>query len=440
MILPARDRQASTRPGPARLAKPRSDRRRGCGFFRAGLIATLLLVGGPAGMVFAGGPIHGARAAGMGTAFIGLADDPSALLHNPAGITQLPGTQLYGGITGLYLSSEFNRNGNREKTENRFFFPPHLYLTRADDSGKLAFGLALTAPFGIGGRQWDQHGQTRYLATRSQVATLALNPTLAWRATPKLSLAAGLSYLFADLLAERRLDQSRLEAADGRARIQADGDGWGFNLGLLYHGSRFWQLGLAYRSPIRVDYHGRLKLSGIAPPLQPLFAGADFSSRLRSRADFPEILSAGLAFFPSPRLTLALDLEKVNWSSFDKNEIRLNRTVPAAGIDNSTTELDWRDSWQFKIGGEYHLDGNWRLRAGFALINGVVPEAGLSPENPDADQYNFSFGCGRRSRRSTLDFFYNLGRFRNLEIENALLSGRYRSTSHLLGCSYGWKF
>jgi hypothetical protein len=34
---------------------------------------------------FAGGPVHGAKAAGMGTAFIGLADDPSAILFNPAG-------------------------------------------------------------------------------------------------------------------------------------------------------------------------------------------------------------------------------------------------------------------------------------------------------------------------------------------------------------------
>jgi len=42
----------------------------------------------------AGTPIHGAKAAGMSTAFIGLADDPSAIFHNPAGITQLEGTRV----------------------------------------------------------------------------------------------------------------------------------------------------------------------------------------------------------------------------------------------------------------------------------------------------------------------------------------------------------
>jgi len=58
--------------------------------------------------VSAGSPIHGARAAGMGTAFIGLADDPSALLHNPAGITQLSGSQIYTGVTVLAPASEYS--------------------------------------------------------------------------------------------------------------------------------------------------------------------------------------------------------------------------------------------------------------------------------------------------------------------------------------------
>ena len=38
--------------------------------------------------------MHGARAAAMGTAFVGLADDPSAFAYNPAGLAPAPGTRI----------------------------------------------------------------------------------------------------------------------------------------------------------------------------------------------------------------------------------------------------------------------------------------------------------------------------------------------------------
>src|SRR5882672_11412239 len=51
----------------------------------------------------------GAKALGQGNAFAGLADDPSALYFNPAGITQLKGTQL--SVGGEALVAYVNRTG-----------------------------------------------------------------------------------------------------------------------------------------------------------------------------------------------------------------------------------------------------------------------------------------------------------------------------------------
>jgi hypothetical protein len=51
--------------------------------------------------VFGGFPFHGAKAAGMGATFVAVADDPSAITFNPGGLTQLEGTNLYGGITSI---------------------------------------------------------------------------------------------------------------------------------------------------------------------------------------------------------------------------------------------------------------------------------------------------------------------------------------------------
>jgi long-subunit fatty acid transport protein len=74
---------------------------------------------------FAGTPVHGSKAAGMGTAFVGVADDPSAIMHNPAGLTQLKGTNMYGGGTVVIPSTEYiSPTGASEETDSRVFFPP----------------------------------------------------------------------------------------------------------------------------------------------------------------------------------------------------------------------------------------------------------------------------------------------------------------------------
>ncbi len=100
----------------------------------------------------AGGPIHGARAAGMGTAFLAVADDPSAILHNPGGITQIEGTQVYSGVTAVILESSFTDDlGQTEDTEPNTFLPPHLFLTHRNPSSKFAYGMGVHSPFGIGG-------------------------------------------------------------------------------------------------------------------------------------------------------------------------------------------------------------------------------------------------------------------------------------------------
>jgi len=79
---------------------------------------------------FAGTPVHGAKAAGMGTAFVGLADDPSAIMHNPAGLTQLRGTNMYAGVTAVIPSTEYTSPlGASEETDFRVFSPPHLYIS-----------------------------------------------------------------------------------------------------------------------------------------------------------------------------------------------------------------------------------------------------------------------------------------------------------------------
>jgi long-chain fatty acid transport protein len=401
-------------------------------------ILTLLLT--PA-LSIAGNPMHGSKAAGMNTAFVGVVDDPSAILHNPAGLTLSKGTNIYLGGTAVILSSTYeNDAGQSEKTEFQSFYVPHLYISSDFGASDIVFGIGVYSPFGLGGRKWPEDGLTRYASVESYTATFSLNPTVAWEVMPGLSIATGVDYMRAMNHQEKMIDQSSVSAKNAEISLDAEGDGWGYNLGALIALNSKLRLGLAYRSRIKVDYKGDLDVEGVAPALQPLVGSSGFNTDISTTSTFPEIYSIGIAYFPDEKIVLAFDVEWVRWSSFKKSDLDLEDEVPRAGLSDSSMRMDWKDSLQYKIGMEYRFNDAVSFRTGYAFIKTPVPETTLSADMPDSDQHNFSIGAGYRTGKWTTDVFYNAGYYEDRNVNNSILSGKYESFTHNAGMSIGYKF
>jgi long-chain fatty acid transport protein len=235
------------------------------------------------------------------------------------------------------------------------------------------------------------------------------------------------------------VDQSLLGANDARMNIEADGGGWGYNLGLLYRSRSNWAVGLAYRNGISIEQQGTLELTGIATAMQPLFGGSSFRTSVRTTTDFPEIADLGLAYRPTERWLVDVDMEWVGWSSFQRATLDLENEVPAAGVTDISVAQDWHDSWAYKIGGEYRLNHHLFVRTGYAYLGTSVPEKTLTAGNPDANQQNFSVGIGWHKVPWTVDGFYNFGAFRKRHVTNTILSGAYETRVHYLGVSVGYQ-
>lgn len=390
--------------------------------------------------VWAGGPIHGARAAGMGSAYIGVAEGPSAIAHNPAGLTQGEGTRLYGGVAVLTIDTEYeDPSGNTEGTETQFFFPPHLYVVSDFNTDNFDFGIGFHSIFGIGGRKWDREGLTRYQATEDNITTFTINPTMAWEIAPWISVGFGADLMYARIDSERMIDQSAVSAQDARTNFEADGLGWGYNAGILVKMNESVRLGFHYRSKIDVDYDGEMKITGIAPALQPAFGGSSFSTDVTTSSTFPEIYGVGLSYKRN-KLTAAFDVELVRWSSFDREKVDLKNEVPAAGVTDGEQVFDWKDAWQYKLGIEYRATGKLSLRTGYAYIKSPVPERTLGPGNPDSDQHNFSVGGGYRFDPWLIDAFYQIALFEQQTVNNDILGGKYNTIIHYGGISLGYHF
>ena len=402
-----------------------------------GLLALLILPGAS----LAANPIEGAKAAAMGGAFVAVADDPSAIAHNPAGLTKLKGTHLYNGISLVNLSSEYESpEGRSQTTAFQLFFPPHAFLTSDLGFKDLAFGLGIYSPFGIGGRKWSDTGFTRYASTEGLIATVNLNPTIAWRVLPQLSLGAGLDILYSSNQMARMVDQSLFAFRDAKLSFKGSGIGVGGNFGMLLFPEGKLSFALAYRSRIRLKQRGSLACEAIAPPLQPLFGGGVFRTKASTVMEFPHIFSWGAAYRPTPRVTLSLEVNWFLWSVLNRASLNLKTEVPAAHFTNMPLAFDWRNSLLIMAGVDYKVSDRFSLRGGYVYQQATVPGHTLNPGDPDADQHYISLGFGYRAGKWVVDAFYAIGFYVDRKADNAILSGAYHSLTNLGGVSVGYRF
>jgi len=216
----------------------------------------LLILLGLSSQVFASGfaiTTQGAKAVGMGTAFVATADDPSAVYYNPAGLAGLNDAAVYLGTTAMSPSTTFdNKTGAKEETEDQVFLPPHLCM--AYPLRNLALGLGVYAPFGMGTR-WSDTGLTRYLATDSESETININPTVAMRVRSWLMLGAGIDFMRSTVVMKKMVDQSSVGGGDAPFILDGNGDGWGYNAGIIIIPDKRLRLGASYRSEVKIDYN-----------------------------------------------------------------------------------------------------------------------------------------------------------------------------------------
>jgi long-chain fatty acid transport protein len=386
---------------------------------------------------FSGASIHGARSGAMGFAFTGVADDPTTMAYNPAGLISYSGSRIYTGASVIIPESEYkNGSGQSEKTKSQLFFPPHFYASSDISPEKFAMGIGLFSPFGIGGRKWSENGLTRYYSTENTIATYCINPSVAYKILPNVSIGAGIDYFYAKSLAKKNVDQSAMGASDAHMEMDSDGDGWGYNIGLLFTPSKIIHVGAGYRSRVKVKQNGTLKLKGIAVPLQPAFGGAQFETDAETTTTFPDLIDIGIAIYPIKGLTIAVDYEWGGWSTFDDFDLDLQTQVPPL-LTDSSTPLQWKDASSIRSGFEYWANESIAIRGGYSYIGTYVPDHTLGPDNPDADQHNITIGLGYKKVKWALDICYHIQMLRSRTVTDVQLPGTYETTNHAFVTSFG---
>src|SRR5687767_538099 len=159
------------------------------------IIAVAGLILGGSSSLFALGvriPNQDAEANARGNAFVATANNPAAIYYNPAGITQLRGHNLQAGVLN-YIGINFDYespSGNESDTEFEWVATPQIYYAFTPEDSPLSYGLGLYAPFGLG-IEWPEDTGFRTLAIEGRLTYFTLNPVIAYKILPNLSVAAG---------------------------------------------------------------------------------------------------------------------------------------------------------------------------------------------------------------------------------------------------------
>jgi long-chain fatty acid transport protein len=377
-----------------------------------------------------------ARGNALGGALIARADDPSALFYNPAGITQLEGTQIASGFTLITPSNSVTTSswrGEREDSElkRNWFYPPYGYLTHKL-SDHLWFGVGMFARFGLG-TEYDEDWPGRYNSYNAIVKGVEINPNIAWKVNDCFSVAAGLSAMRLDVKLEQKIPLFNVDSS-----LKGHSYGWGFNLATHYKPYEWLSLGFLYRSKVKHNLNGRADFTG-PKALGKLFPDGDIKADIM----LPDEYFFGAAFRPLEKLSVEFDAILTRWRSFDHMTINFDKGV--LGMDEIKKVKNWHDVWRYQIGVEYALTRMLDIRFGYVYDNEPVPSSYVDYLVSSYDRQLFCCGFGLHKDCWSFDVSYTYLRSKNRNYDARPLDGVpksriYDGDAHLIGFGVGYKF
>src|SRR5436190_731881 len=241
-------------------------------------------------------PNQDAAAIARGNAFVATADDPSAMYYNPAGITQLDGQNIqFGSLFYLNIYSDYESpSGQRTKNITKIIPIPQLGYAVTLKEMPLSFGLGVYAPFGLG-MEWPDNAPFRNAGLEAKITYITLNPVVAWRPHPTLSIAAGPTFDYSEATLRQGVAVSPYQF-----HFKGDDLAFGFNAGLLWQPHPMWSFGAKYFSQTTLDYDGTASFHPAAP-----FLPAPMHTK--THLDFPQMVAAGISFRPTTNWNFEVD-------------------------------------------------------------------------------------------------------------------------------------
>ena len=396
------------------------------------------------------------NASGLGNAYAGsaaVAEDASTVFFNPAGMTLLPGRNVAFSVDLVRPQAEFSNRGSTNAfgqgpggnggDAGDWAAVPAGYMTW-QLTDRLFAGLGVGAPFGLK-TQYDSSWAGRFHAIKSEIKTVNINPSIAFKVNDVFSIGLGVNFQRIDADLTNAVNAAALGGGQALGRIKGDDTAWGWNVGAMLQLSPDTRLGVAYRSKLDYKLEGSARFSSITAAAGAVaFLNQNLGGNVTADVELPDTATLSVMQRISDRWTMLGDISWTGWSTLQ--ELAVNRVD---GVNVTTEELKWRDTWRVAFGGTYAYTDALNLKFGLAWDQTPVRDTTRLPRVPDEDRVWLSFGLQwRPDATSAVDVGYAHLFVKDAKINsnggNALgkgtLVGEYENSVDILGVQYSTRF
>lgn len=382
--------------------------------------------------------LQGQRQIGMGHTGTGYATDAATIFFNPGGMGWLdtlvslsagvsfiiPRTQYLEAYPGTYAAEMIYNTG----TPFEFYYSASL-------KKNLRVGMGIYTPFGSRA-QWADDWKGQFIIREINLKTIFIQPTLSWRISDHIGIGAGFIIVTGDFTLRKGIPVQNLTSEYGEGNLEGSALGNGVNAGIYFSSGKL-SAGLSYRSSVTAEVNEGEATFSVPSYLEQFFPSTKFSASI----NLPSVFSLGLGYKLGDKISLAVDVNLVGWSSYDS--LRIDFETNTEKLEDISSARNYRDVFIYRLGAEYFTKKEITLRAGVYYDTSPVPDGYLTPETPDSDRIGITAGCSlnlKNNLRIDLSLLYNETQKRTDTNLETGFSGTYQTKTIIPGIGFSYMF
>lgn len=381
-----------------------------------------------------------------------MASDPSILMTNPAGISQLAGTQINFNAQLILGDVSFSRDnantfGGNEGGNALKYLPGSSFFISHQLDERSSIGFGMYGNFGLA-LDYDDDWAGRYFAQESAIIGVSFQPTYAYKITDDLSVGLGPRFMLGYFRTEVAVNNNVLglgNAEDGQLRYKDTDWGTGANVGVLYNLNERTKLGLAWTSKIKLKFEDKPELKKITNPLLRLALNRLDADQLNVDMNVPQTVTTSVSYQLDPQWTLLGSLGWQDWSDFGKVGVEVDTGL---GSTARTAQRQYKDTWHASIGAQHQINPKLRWNVGLGYDSSAVDDKDRTVDNPMNEAWRLATGVSYALQEDVdVHMSYTLIYLGDMDVQQTKarsggsVSGEYKNAAlHVLGGGVVWRF